>query len=101
MVKATIFSWKDGDSGEMILNGVRRRFRLSHVDSPERNETGYGMATARSKNVIPEGTDVEMKIVGKDAYGRAVVELSRSGRDINSVLERANEVLRPKTPTRR
>jgi len=96
MAKATI-SFKDGDSGEMIDERGKRRFRLSNVDSPEKIDAGYGAAKLRATRLVPEGSVVDIKVVGKDAYGRSLIKINKNGRAINEILERQNALFRPKT----
>jgi endonuclease YncB( thermonuclease family) len=92
-MKAVINSWTDGDSGEMVgSDGRRRRFRLSNVSAPEKHEPGYNMATSRSKRLIGGQDVVDVNVVGKDAYGRDLVEVSKSGINVNRILEIKNKL---------
>lgn len=98
MTLARIDSWADGDSGEMVdSNGIKKRFRLSNVSAPEKHEPGYNMATSRSKRMLGEYDVVDVKVVGRDSFGRDLVEVKKHGRDINSILEMKNKLfdLRP------
>lgn len=91
MQQVNIESWKDGDSGMMVdSNGRRRRFRMSNVNAPGRTDPGFGRAVSRSNNIVHVGDSVMITIVGKDTYGRDLVEMSKNGRNINTMLERGN-----------
>jgi len=93
MPKAIIEKWKDGDSGTMIMgNGIRKRFRLSNVNSPERSNPGFGASSTRTKNIVHDGDSVSIKIVGKDAYGRDIIEMNKNGKNVNNVLEHYNKI---------
>lgn len=93
MEEVQITSWADGDSGEMVdKNGRKRRFRLSGVYAPDRLEFGYGASTIRAKQLIQEGDTVSVNIVSRDSYGRDVIEMNKSGRGINEILERVNKI---------
>ena len=96
MHKAMIDKWQDGDSGTTIDgNGTRRRFRLSNVNSPERSAPGFSMSTARTNKAVGEGDEVYIRVVGKDTYGRDIIEMKKNGKDVNMVIERNNRFFRP------
>lgn len=99
MTKA-IIKFVDGDSGEMTdSTGKTTRIRLSGTRSPEKIESGYGLATMRAKNLVGENDVVDVKIVGgTDDYGRAIVEITKQGRNVNEILERANALFRATPP---
>lgn len=105
MTKA-IVKFVDGDSGEMqTIDGTLKttRVRLSGVRSPEKLESGFGISAMRAKNLVREDEVVDVKIVGKDSYGRSLIEIKKQGRDINAILEAANKLFRatpPKTKKR-
>ncbi len=73
--------WKDGDSG-VLANG--ERIRLARVKSPDKFDGNYYLAKRTLQHLAPEGEEINIRIVGKDMYGRKLVELSKSGRNINS-----------------
>lgn len=93
MANKAVVSFEDGDSGEYIgMDGRKRRFRLSNVSAPEKNEPGYNMATSRSKRLVGERDIVNVKVVGRDSFGRDLVEVKKRGRDINNILEMKNKL---------
>lgn len=93
MANKAVVSFEDGDSGEYIgMDGRKRRFRLSNVSAPEKNEPGYNMATSRSKRLVGERAIVNVKVVGRDSFGRDLVEFKKRGRDINNILEMKNRL---------
>ena len=92
MVKS-IVKWTDGDSGEMVdSNGSVKRFRLSNVSAPEKHAPGYNLATDRSEKMVSVSEVVDVKTVGRDSYGRDLVEIYKGGRNINHVLEMKNKL---------
>ena len=101
MTKA-IIKFVDGDSGEMrTTDGISTkttRIRLSGVRSPEKVESGYGAAKMRATHLVHEDEIVDVKIVGKDTYDRAIIEITKNGRDVNEILERYNKLFRPSPP---
>ena len=89
MVKKIIMEWKDGDSG-VFLDGTK--FRMSGVNSPEKNDAGYGLATRRARQMLDTGDVVEVETVGKDTYKRDIVKMKKRGIDINKALEFKNRL---------
>jgi endonuclease YncB( thermonuclease family) len=94
MTKVVIKNWVDGDSGEVILDGKLTRVRLSGVHAADRYEAGYGASTVRTRRMLPEGEEVEVKFVGTDTYGRRIVEIAKNGRCVNEILERTNRLFK-------
>ncbi len=95
MTKVIIKNWADGDSGEVQdENGKITRVRLSGVHAPDRYEAGYGASTVRTRRMLPEGEEVEVKFVGTDSYGRRIIEVAKNGRCVNEILERTNRLFK-------
>ena len=86
-------SFKDGDSGEYVgMDGRKKRFRLSNVSAPEKNDPGYNLSTTRSRKLVSERDVVDVNVVGRDSFGRDLVEVKKRGRDINNILEMKNKL---------
>ncbi len=81
MVKRKITNLCDGDSGE-FANG--ERFRLVNVRSPEKRQKGYQTAKKSLAGMIGRSNNkVDVTSVGKDKYGRNLVNLSNLDGSIN------------------
>lgn len=73
----------DGDTVEIMAEGVATRVRLNGIDAPEKMQP-YGQ---RSKQVLTEMVAGKMVLaVGdkRDRYGRLLATLMLDGRDINA-----------------
>lgn len=81
MTKATIKFWKDGDSGEFESG---ERFRLAKAQMPERNEPQYQTAKRNAQHLAPEGSEVDIRVVGRDQYGRKLVIMRSSSKNVNA-----------------
>jgi len=93
MSTKTILSWSDGDSGTYIDgNGIVTRFRLARTQTPELGEPGYKAMHRVAEHLAPVGSEVEVRTVGLDQYGRKVVIIKASGKNVNSALIRRSEV---------
>ncbi len=68
----------DGDTVDMIIDGVNERVRLIGIDTPETKKENtpiqcFGLeATAFTQSLLPEGTPVylERDVEARDIYGR-------------------------------
>lgn len=85
MTKTTIKTYRDGDSGELEDIG---RFRLSNVHMPNKTDIGYNAAKRAIQKLVPEGSDVDVRVVGRDEYGRKVVEMRHRGKSVNEAMAR-------------
>ena len=96
MSKKIIDSWKDGDSGTMVdsATGNKVRFRLARANTPELGEPGYKAMHRYAEQLAPTGSEVEVRTVGADCYGRKVVIIKASGKNVNSALIRRTEVFK-------
>ena len=84
MVKKKITKWIDGDSG-VFTDGTN--FRLTNVRAPEKNKSGGTKATKVAAGMSGRSKGfVTVKQVGKDRYGRALVEMSNKDGSINKRL---------------
>lgn len=75
---ATIEYVVDGDTVDMIIDGIEERVRLIGIDTPETKKENTPVecfgpeATAFTQSLLPEGTEVylERDVEGRDIYGR-------------------------------
>ena len=85
---ATVEYVIDGDTIDVIVDGVEERVRLTGIDTPEqaRRDTGAPAecfadeATAFTRTLLPEGTAVRLErdVVGRDDYGRVLAYVYRA-----------------------
>lgn len=75
--------WVDGDSF-VLEDGTR--CRLAKTNTPEKYDANYHLAKRTAEHLAPPGEELNIKVVGKDVYGRKLVEITRSGRSVNSAL---------------
>ncbi len=84
MAKKKIAKWVDGDSGD-FSDGTR--FRLSRVRAPEKSQSGGSKSTRTAAGMTGRSKGlVDVKIVGKDKYGRTLVEMKNKDGSINDRL---------------
>ena len=75
---ATVEYVVDGDTVDMIIDGVEERVRLIGIDTPETKKENTPVecfgpeATAFTQSLLPEGTQVylERDVEARDVYGR-------------------------------
>lgn len=75
---ATVEYVVDGDTVDMIIDGVEERVRLIGIDTPETKKENTPIecfgpeATAFTQSLLPEGTPVylERDVEARDVYGR-------------------------------
>ena len=83
-MKRKIRSWNDGDSG-IFNNG--KRFRLANVRAPESGKRGGSTATKSAAGMTGRTHGVvNVGVVGRDKYGRQLVNMSNRDGSINSRL---------------
>ena len=81
---ATVLSVGDGDTLRVDDRGKRLTIRLACIDAPEMAQGPYGQQSrALLANLAPVGSDVTLKVVDTDRYGRTVAEISRGGQSLN------------------
>jgi micrococcal nuclease len=86
IMRTKIKKWDDGDSG-LLTTG--QRFRLAGVRAPEKGKRGGSTATRRAAGMT--GTTqgvVNVSIVGRDKYGRQLVNMSNKDGSINQRLRK-------------
>ena len=76
---------KDGDTVELLINGVGQSVRLLHIDAPEKKQA-YGMAAKQVLSSLIYGKDVAMEgNVKKDRNGRLLaVLITRKNINVNA-----------------
>ena len=85
-MKRKIKNWDDGDSG-IFSNG--QRFRLASVRAPENGRRGGSTATRSAAGMTGRSHgNVNVSVVGRDTYGRQLVNMSNKDGSINSRLRR-------------
>ena len=81
---ATIVSIGDGDTLRVVDSGRQVTIRLACIDAPEMAQGPYGQQSrALLTSLAPVGSDVTLKVVDTDRYGRTVAEISRGGQNVN------------------
>ena len=96
---ATIEYVVDGDTVDMIIDGVEERVRLIGIDTPETKKANTSIqcfgpeATAFTQSLLPEGTAVylERDVEARDVYGRllAYAYVAETGSFVNLEIVRA------------
>ena len=80
---------KDGDTLEVLTDGVAVRVRLSGIDCPEKGQA-FGQRAKQAASDLAFGKTVEVHDKGRDRYGRTVGEVMlQDGRSLNRELVRA------------
>lgn len=81
---ATIVSIGDGDTLRVVDSGRQVTIRLACIDAPEMAQGPYGQQSrALLTSLAPVGSDVTLKVVDTDRYGRTVAEISSGGQNVN------------------
>ena len=81
---ATVLSVGDGDTLRVDDRGKRLTIRLACIDAPEMAQGPYGeQSRALLASLAPVGSDVTLKVVDTDRYGRTVAEISRGEQNLN------------------
>ena len=84
--------WVDGDTVDIDVDlgfkvWSQQRFRLAHINTPEKKMPGYQEAIDRSNQLAPVGTAVIVECLGYDRYGRWVAKITnKDGVLVNTVL---------------
>jgi micrococcal nuclease len=68
---ATVLSVGDGDTLRVDDRGKRLTIRLACIDAPEMAQSPYGeQSRALLTSLAPVGSDVSLRVVDTDRYGR-------------------------------
>ena len=78
---------KDGDSLVIDSGGRQVDVRLADIDAPEYRQPRGDEARTVLQSLV-EGRDVQLKLVGGDAYRRIVAHVSVDGVDVNAEMVR-------------
>jgi len=83
----------DGDTVRVVYRGAREWVRLLRIDTPERDEEGYGEAREALSRMV-DGRNVELVfetpgVEERDVHGRILAYLFLEGRNINVEMVRA------------
>ncbi|WP_019509528.1 thermonuclease family protein [Pleurocapsa sp. PCC 7319] len=79
-----LISIGDGDTVRLEQNQEITTVRLACVDSPETAQNPWGeMATKQLKQILPIGSEVQLRKVTVDKYGRTVGEIYQENKSIN------------------
>ncbi len=82
MQEVTVAFFVDGDSGE-LSDGTR--FRLASAKMPDRSEPRYHTAKRSAQQLVPDGSEVEITVVGADCYRRKLVIMrTMDGKNVNA-----------------
>ena len=78
---------KDGDSLVVDSGGRQVDVRLADIDAPEHRQP-HGDAARMALRSLVEGREVQLQLVGGDAYRRVVAHVIVDGVDVNAELVR-------------
>jgi len=84
--------WVDGDTVDVDVDlgfkvWSQQRFRLAHINTPEKKMPGYQEAIDRANQLAPVGSAVVVECLGYDRYGRWISEITnKDGIMVNNVL---------------
>ena len=68
--------------------------RLACVDAPERAQSSWGQqSTSRLKQLLPQGTAVQVRTIKRDRYGRTVAELYLGKQSVNLQLVKEGQAV--------
>jgi len=82
MQEVTIAKWVDGDSCE---TDTGERLRLASAKMPDRGEPQYHTAYRAAQQLVPDGGKAEIRVVGRDCYGRKIVIMRTvDGKNVNA-----------------
>ncbi len=89
---ATVVSIGDGDTLRVLDAGRRVTIRLACIDAPEAAQGSYG-SQSRSllASLAPVGSQVNLKLVATDRYGRSVAEVMRGTQNVNLQMVRRGQ----------
>ena len=74
--------------GDTFIDDKNKKYRLANVDAPEKGKPGYQKATNQLKKLI-ERTDIGIKQIAKDKYGRPIVRVYKGRESINKKMQKA------------
>jgi len=84
-----VASIHDGDTIRAECGSEQLQVRLHCIDAPELEQRPWGQDSRdHLRSLIPNGTNIELRVQDKDRYGRTVAEVLAGGWDINLVMVR-------------
>ena len=84
---ASVISVGDGDTITVNQLGEKIKVRLGCIDAPEIKQSPYGEASRnRLRSLLPIGTEVGLRVIDVDRYGRTVGEVFKGSLSINLVM---------------
>jgi micrococcal nuclease len=87
LTDATVISNNDGDTMTAKIGNVRKRVRLACIDAPEKAQTG-GL-----QQLLPANSQVKLRIVEVDSYGRSAAEIFNNGQLVNLQMVREGQAV--------
>ena len=91
---ATIVSIGDGDTLRVVDSGRQVTIRLACIDAAEMAQSPYGeQSRALLTSLAPVGSNVTLKVVDTDRYGRTVAEILRGGQNVNLRMVRRGQAI--------
>lgn len=94
-VAETVIRVKDGDTITVESGGQEVDIRLAGIDAPE-SDQAHGPEALRVLRALVDGRDVELELVGGDAYRRIVARVFAANIDVNAELVRRGLVWVPR-----
>jgi len=82
-IRANVISVSDGDTLQVTQHGKTITVRLACIDAPETGQRRGKAAAKRLDQLLPSGTNIKLRLVAKDRYGRQVAEIYRNNGLIN------------------
>lgn len=79
----------DGDTYDILLDGVQSRIRMDAIDAPERGQD-FGTAAKNHLGRLCDGQIIRLNIKSRDRYGRIVAQsFLPDGRELGAEMIRA------------
>lgn len=75
LVPARVLSVTDGDTVKLETNDGIRRVRLDSIDAPEKRQAGGPESRQALRELLPNGSSVQLLPLGEDRYGRVLGQL--------------------------
>ena len=89
---AEVLSVEDGDTITVIEATRIIKVRLACIDAPETSQSSYGKSARQAlKHLLPNGSQVILRIKANDRYGRTVAEVFHNGNNINKFLVKSGD----------
>jgi len=87
-----VLSVEDGDTLTVIEATRTIKVRLACIDAPETSQSSYGKSARQAlKHLLPNGSQVILRIKANDRYGRTVAEVFHNGNNINKLLVKSGD----------